>query len=636
MAAGTELGKAYVQIIPSAKGIKGKMTGLLGGEAERAGQAAGTTAGNGLVGNIKKLIAAAGIGTAIVGTIKSALSEGSELEQSIGGIETLYKDSADTMLAYADQAYKTAGLSANEYMQTATSFSAALLQGLGGDTEKAASITDMAIQDMSDNANKMGTDMGAIQNAYQGFAKQNYTMLDNLKLGYGGTKTEMERLLKDAQEISGVEYNIDNLADVYDAIHVVQGELGITGTTAKEAASTMEGSAKAMKASWKNLIGKMALGEDIGPALQQLVDSGLTFLTGNLLPMVGNVISALPGVIGNVVTTLVPQLMQIGTGIITNISTGLATGLPSMITQGVQGLLSFVQNLRQNLSPLIEAGLEAIGNLATGLVQGLPEFLATVPQIIAELLGMITDNFPSIVQKGIEVIATLAQGLWDNKEEILSTLGDILQALWDAVNNIDWLQLGKDVLTTIGDGLSALGSWLWETATGLFEDAKQKVLDIDWWSLGGDIINGIVEGIKALGHKIGEALFGETSAGMSYTQQNAGIGSPSTLFRDKVGRWIPAGVALGIEQNADLVRDAMNDLVALPTATPEVMMRANYQAGAMGTGYADDIVSGIGTVLAANKPQNGDIHLDVYLYPSGPKMGEQVVRMYDTYKLRLG
>ena len=638
MAAGIELGKAYVQIIPSAAGIQGELKSSLGSAAGSAGEAAGQQAGAGFVGNLKKLIVGAGIGTAVVGTIKSALSEGSELEQSIGGIETLYKDSADKMLAYADQAYKTAGLSANEYMQTATSFSAALLQGLGGDTERAAEITDMAIQDMSDNANKMGTDMGSIQTAYQGFAKQNYTMLDNLKLGYGGTKSEMERLLKDAQEFSGVEYDINNLADVYDAIHVIQTELDITGTTAKEASSTMEGSAKAMKSAWKNLLGKMAIGEDVGPAFQQLAESAMTFVTGNLLPMIGQVLTALPGVLANAVTTFVPQLMQIGTDIITNMASGMSTGIPGMISQGAQGILDFVTNIRQNLGPLIDAGLELIGNLANGLIQGLPDFLAKVPEIIGQLLGMITDNFPTIVEKGIEIISNLAQGLWDNLPAILATLGDILQALWDAVSNIDWLQLGSDVLTAIGNGLTALGSWLWETAKGIFDEAKQTVLNIDWLQLGKDIIDGIVQGIKNFASKIGEALFGAVNDGMSYTQDRAGIGSPSKLFRDEVGRWIPAGIALGIEENAGMVSDAMDDLAMMTASsiTPEIMARANYQAGAIGNNYADSIVSGFGTVMAANAPQGGDIHLDVYLYPSGPKMGEQVVRMYDTYKLRLG
>lgn len=225
--AGTELAKAYVQIVPSAKGIKGKISEELGGEANSAGKSAGLS----IASAIKGAIAAAGIGTAL----KAAIGEGANLQQSLGGIETLFKDSADKVIESAKNAYKTAGMSANEYMETVTSFSASLLQGLAGDTNKAADVADMALTDMSDNANKMGTSMEMIQNAYQGFAKQNYTMLDNLKLGYGGTKTEMQRLLADAQKLTGVKYNLDNLSDVYEAIHVIQEDMGIMGTTAEEA-----------------------------------------------------------------------------------------------------------------------------------------------------------------------------------------------------------------------------------------------------------------------------------------------------------------------------------------------------------------------------------------------------------------
>ena len=283
--AGTELAKAYVQIIPSAKGISGGIQREIDPEADVAGKSFGGK----LVGVIKGVIATAAIGK----TLSSAISEGAALEQSLGGIETLFKNSADKVKANAAQAYKTAGMSANDYMELTTSFAASLLSSLSNDTSKAADIADMAMVDMSDNANKMGTNMEDIKNAYQGFAKQNYTMLDNLKLGYGGTKTEMERLLADAQKISGVEYNIDNLSDVYSAIHVIQGELDITGTTAKEAATTLSGSLGQMKAAFKNLLGNMALGESITQQLYELRETVIIFLR-NLIPMIGNVLSALP------------------------------------------------------------------------------------------------------------------------------------------------------------------------------------------------------------------------------------------------------------------------------------------------------------------------------------------------------
>ncbi|MFS7391717.1 hypothetical protein AB6888_02515 [Carnobacterium maltaromaticum] len=302
----TELGKAYVQIIPSAKGISGSIQSQLTPEADAAGSSAGQSLGGKLVAVVKGVVAAAAIGK----FFGASLMEGANLEQSLGGIETLFKGSADKVKKYADEAYKTTGLSANDYMESVTSFSASLLQSMGGDTEKAADKANMAMVDMSDNANKMGTNMGDIQNAYMGFAKQNYTMLDNLKLGYGGTKTEMERLLADATKLTGVKYDISNLGDVYDAIHAVQEELDITGTTAKESAETFSGSLASMKSSFSNVLGKLALGQDIKPSLEALAETTSTFLVGNLIPMVGNILKALPGAISTFIKASIPFVKE--------------------------------------------------------------------------------------------------------------------------------------------------------------------------------------------------------------------------------------------------------------------------------------------------------------------------------------
>lgn len=300
----TELGQAYVQIIPSAKGISGSIRSQLDPEASAAGESAGNNIASKLVSIVKGVIATAAIGK----FFGASLVEGADLQQSLGGIETLFKGSADKVKKYADEAYKTTGLSANDYMESVTSFSASLLQSMGGDTEKSADKANMAMVDMSDNANKMGTNMGDIQNAYMGFAKQNYTMLDNLKLGYGGTKTEMERLLADATKLTGVKYDINNLGDVYDAIHAVQEELDITGTTAKESAETFSGSLASMKSSFSNVLGKLALGQDIKPSLEALAETTSTFLIGNFIPMVGNILKALPGAIVTFIKAAIPYV----------------------------------------------------------------------------------------------------------------------------------------------------------------------------------------------------------------------------------------------------------------------------------------------------------------------------------------
>lgn len=376
---GTELAKAYVQIVPSAKGIKGKITEELGGEADSAGK----SAGNSIASSIKKAISAAAIGTAL----KAALSEGANLQQSLGGIETLFKDSADKVIANAKNAYQTAGMSANEYMETVTSFSASLLQGLAGDTNKAADVADMALTDMSDNANKMGTSMELIQNAYQGFAKQNYTMLDNLKLGYGGTKTEMQRLLADAQKLTGVKYDLNNLSDVYEAIHVIQEEMDITGTTAKEAASTFSGSFSAMKASLSNVLANLTLGEDIKPAMDALIKSTGTFLMGNLFPMVGNLLSGIVEYI---------------------IDTAVNTDWVSVITQ-------VLEKVRDALST------------------GISTYFGADTSMINEMFGFLIDGVPIVAQMVQEVFGAL----WNVCNDIWTAVG---QPIWDAISHaIGWV-----------------------------------------------------------------------------------------------------------------------------------------------------------------------------------------------------
>ncbi len=374
-----DLAKAYVQIIPSTRGIEGKISQELGGEADSAGRSFGGR----MVGAISGIIAAAGIGKAI----SASISEGAALQQSLGGIETLFKDSADKVKQNAAKAFQTAGMSANQYMEMTTGFAASLLSSLGNDTNKAADMADMAMTDMSDNANKMGTSMEMIQNAYQGFAKQNYTMLDNLKLGYGGTKEEieMQRLLADAQKITGVKYDISNLSDVYSAIHVIQGELGITGTTAKEAASTFSGSLAAMKAASKNLIGAISLGQGISGPLMDLQQTIHTFLIGNLIPMIGNVLGSLPELLSGTLSTLArsfniagnnaDQIVEQGIQLVTSLVTGIITQIPYLVEAAGKMLIAFGKALFT--FDWAGAANGIITNLRSNLDQAAGEILGT-------------------------------------------------------------------------------------------------------------------------------------------------------------------------------------------------------------------------------------------------------------------
>lgn len=416
----TELAKAYVQIIPSASGIKGRLAGIMNPEASAAGDSAGKAAGGSLGSAIKKAIAAAGIGTAL----KETLMAGADLQQSLGGIETLFKDSADKVIANARNAYQTAGMSANDYMENVTSFSASLLQGLAGDTNKAADVADMALTDMSDNANKMGTSMELIQNAYQGFAKQNYTMLDNLKLGYGGTKTEMQRLLADAEKFSGVKYDISNLSDVYEAIHVIQGEMSISGrtaeeaaeiiertgrssaevyeqigTTAMEAATTYSGSLAMMKSSLSNLLGDLALGENIRPAMEALISSTSTFLFDNLFPMVGNIFAGLVDYI---------------------VDTAVNTDWTAVITE-------VLVKIRDAMTLGIETYFGADTTMVTDMFGFLIEGVPQVTQFIQDAFGLLW-------QACNEIWLAVGQPLWDGVMSAIQFVGDNWAVISEGVN----------------------------------------------------------------------------------------------------------------------------------------------------------------------------------------------------------
>lgn len=490
-------------------------------------------------------------------------------------METLFKQSADVVMQYASQAYQTAGLSANQYMETVTSFSASLLQSLGGDTEKAAKVADMAIIDMADNANKMGTSMEAIQNAYQGFAKQNYTMLDNLKLGYGGTKSEMERLLADAEKISGIHYDISSYADMVEAIHVVQTELGITGTTALEASETIQGSVNAAKAAWANLVTGFAdenadLGELIGnfadsvvtaadnivPRFQQaLVGIGAAITT--IAPVIGDQI---PALIGQIVPPLIaagadlimallngiinaaPSLVSAAADIINTLATGISENLPTLIPAAVEAILQIVDTLIDNVGELVDAALQIIIALADGLIAALPELLAQAPIIVAELVAAIITNAPKLIGAAAEIIANIVAGI-GNK------LGEVLEK-------------GKEVVTNVLNGIKAKFSELFSAGKDTVEQVKSGITGKigEFLDIGNQIVQGIKNGIAnawgALTSFVTEKFNGLVASAKSLLK----IASPSKVFRDEVGQYISLGVAEGIEKTEDKAVKAAEDL----------------------------------------------------------------------------
>lgn len=502
---GIELAKAYVQIVPSAEGIQGKITEALGGEPAAAGDAAGQSLGAQLVGTLKKVIAAAGIGK----IISESINLGGALQQSLGGVETLFKDSADTVKAYAAQAYKTVGLSANDYMEQTTSFAASLLSSVSQDTQAAADLANMAMVDMADNSNKMGTSMQDIQNAYQGFAKQNYTMLDNLKLGYGGTQAEMQRLLKDAEKLSGMHYDLGNLADMYSAIHIIQQEMDITGTTAKEAATTLTGSFAAMKAAAENVMGNWSTGADLTEPLQALADTAQTFLVDNLLPMIGNVLAGIP----EIVYSLVPELLQTGTELISSLAQGFTEGIPEFFSTALPQLLAFTDQLRDNAASFVDAGLNLITQLLNGLIAGLPDLIAYVPDIIINICGIINDNMPKILAEGVSIILQLVVGIVKAVPDLLANWKKILQAVLSVISAINWLNIGKNILTGVANGVKSMGSSMLNAFKGGFSSALNWIKSLPSQAVqwGKNLIQSFINGLTGKGGAVGAGAIAATA-----------------------------------------------------------------------------------------------------------------------------
>ena len=545
----TNLGTAYVTIMPSMKGGIKNLKSELGDSVGEAGDSAGKS----LVDSIKKVIAAAGLGK----LLKDTLMEGANLQQSFGGLETLYGDAADAAKAYANEAAK-AGISANSYAEQAVSFGAALKNAFGGDTAKAAEAANTAILDMADNAAKMGTPIESIQQAYQGFARGQYQLLDNLKIGYGGTRTEMERLLSDAEKLTGQKYDINNLGDVYSAIHAIQGELGLTGVAADEAATTFSGSFGAMQAAAKNLMGNLALGEDIQPALQTLTESVRTFLIGNLIPMVGQVLSGLPQIVSGAIDILMqtvwdagrhfPEIMAFALDLISNLATNIITNVPylieaalhlvqsifntikntdwltlatDLITKLSSGLAtaandifntdsniitSLINSITRDLPRMLAAGVEIVTNVFNGLVESLPSIIDGAGQIISNILSTISDNLPNVLESGSTIIEKIGEGMTNlaaHLPEILSSLG---KAALQMFKSIDWAGLGRAVINFIGTAIRTAGTVIGTILRSLGQTALNLFKSIDWAGLGRSVIDFIINGIRNIGANIANSL----------------------------------------------------------------------------------------------------------------------------------
>lgn len=554
---GTQLGKAYVQIVPSMQGLASELRRAFGDsmpDGHRFGSSLGGKVVSGFGSTIKKgfaLAAKAGIATisaasaGIGAIVKSSASAYADYEQNIGGVETLFKDNADTIVKYASEAYKTAGISANDYMQNVTSFSASLLQGLGGDTAQAAEIANEAMVDMSDNANKFGTDISSIQNAYQGFAKQNYTMLDNLKLGYGGTQAEMARLINDSgvlgDSIKVDEKTVNSVSfdKMIEAIHKVQTDLDITGTTSKEAATTVSGSLGSVKAAWANLMAGMGdKNADLKNLIKEMVSTVKTFAK-NIMPVIKQALSGVTTLISELapdiavelpqlVSDLLPQLIEAGTQIFQALVKGISDNIGTITQAAITAITTIATALIQNTGPLVQSLATIITTIAQALPTILPDLINAIVEQIPTVIQAVIDCMPAIIDGTIQIVTAIAEALVDNIDLIIDGAVQIIDALTMSLSDSDTaaklaqsaleiigtltMELLKNLPDILADGILIAVELTKGIAQGMVDyfapvsDALSDMLiDLtDWFSRkwndfkewGSDMIQAFIDGIK--------------------------------------------------------------------------------------------------------------------------------------------
>lgn len=612
----------------------GKSASELGEEAAKSGrQAQEASGGYTVFKNVLANLASSAIGAAVNGLKnlgvavlnvgKQAIEAYAQNEQLVGGVQTLFKGSAGVVQDYANNAYKAAGMSANEYMDTVTSFSASLIQSLGGDTKAAAELGNTAVQDMSDNANKMGTDIGSIQQTYQSLARGNYAMLDNLKLGYGGTKAEMERLMSDAEKLTGEHYTIGDFGDTVKAIHAVQTQMGITGTTAKEASTTIEGSMNAMKASWQNLLAGMSdSGANMDGLINNLVDSVNTF-AGNIMPriaplingMVQTAVQLLPQAVNMITNQLLPlitaQIPSIVSGL-SQVMQAIVAALPQIMSALTAALPQIVQALLTLLPQLVDAGMQMLTSLIQGITEALPTLIGMLPTIVQQVASVVLDNLPLIIQAGVQLLLALVNGIVEALPQLIQMLPGIVMQISDVLlNNLPLLvTAGIQILIALIRGITqaipqlvamlpqivvkivrTLSAHLPEilstglqmmvqlaagivrgignavsgarnvvsSIVGALRQAPSMVLDI-----GTNIVSGLWQGIQNSAGWLRDKVSGWVHGIMQDIKGFFGIHSPSRLMRDEVGKYLAEGIGVGFEDEMGNVSKQMID--AMPSS----------------------------------------------------------------------
>lgn len=591
-------GSVTIEFNGDTKGLDKDINGISGKVQSGLGKL-GSIAGTAMKGVSVAVGAAA---TAIGGLVTASVNAYAEYEQLVGGVDTLFKNSSQKLQSYADEAYKTAGMSANEYMSTVTSFSASLLQSLGGDTEKAADYANQAVIDMSDNANKMGTSMELIQNAYQGFAKQNYTMLDNLKLGYGGTKEEMERLLEDASKISGIKYDISSFADVTQAIHVMQESMGIAGTTSKEASETIEGSINSVKGAWENLlVGITNPDADWDKLIQNLVDT-VTAAGENILPAVG---SALVGVsalirdlfpmiaqeIPTLISEILPQLVDTGISVVNSLITGIQQNLPALMEGAIQIVTSIGNAIITMLPQILTIAMQLIQTLINGIIIMLPQIIQMGMQLITQLILGIAQMLPQLIPQAVNAIITIVNGLLDNIDMLVDAAIQLILGLADGLINAlpiliekapeiimklvtaliknapKILEAGVQLIVKLVEGVGSVLGKLGQMAGTIIQTIWDglKSLPSKMLEVGKNLIQGIWNGISNAVGWLWDKISGFCSGIVDKIKGFFGIHSPSKVFADEVGKFLALGLGEGFDDNLGKVYKNMQSAVDFET-----------------------------------------------------------------------
>lgn len=525
------------------------------------------------------------IGSSFIDVGKQALNSYADYEQLVGGVDTLFKDNSGLVQEYANDAYKTAGLSANDYMETITSFSASLLQSLNGDTKKSAEVANMAITDMADNANKMGTDMSMIQSAYQGFAKQNYTMLDNLKLGYGGTKSEMERLLKDAQKISGVKYDISNLNDIYQAIHIIQGELGITGTTAKEASTTIQGSVASMKSAWKNLlVGVASENANFNQLVNNFIDS-VAVSAENIFPRIAVIFDGMGLLITDLLNLLLERLLPMTLELITTLVNNISDSLPDILgslsgaMEKIFGSISQIlpqitsiafqiinqltSSLLENLPQIISCGVEIITSLINGLVESIPNLIPVIVNSVITITETLLDHLDEIIDAGIQIMFALVDGIINALPNLIDRIPEIIDKLVIVlVNNLPKIiqagilltvKLAEGLIKALPQLLSKIPQIISSIVSG-FSNLTSSMHDI-----GRNLVAGIWNGLSNSLEWIKDKIRGWVGNVTKFIKRLFGINSPSKVFKEEIGTNLALGIGEGF---SDTMKDVSTEMAS--------------------------------------------------------------------------